>query len=206
MTRSRLVRQSLFIGILASILAACGDNTPTTDEVRSVDSGGAPIASTPDSHAATPADTTTPGPREITPIDPATGTMTITASGSPPVIRTFADVNGSIIEQAGGGETISRLQLEGHDDPVHFKIRLGGSAGEIAPGRYVVGDVERGVDATYENASVFYKSLGGASGTVSVTEITDNNAKGTFDLNLETIAEDPLKIRVQGSFDMRVQR
>lgn len=204
-----LLRNYLTITLLfafSMLLVSCADEKPSNDPAPTTDSAApvAPAAAAPATQM--PVDTTTPGPREVTPIDPQTGTMTMTASAPEVKTRTLVDVNGSIVEQAGGGETVARLQLEGHDDPYHFKIRLGGGTGEITAGRYVVGDPERGVDATYEANKVFYKSLGAATGTVSLTEITEDRAKGTFDLNLETLSETPEKSRVHGSFDMRVQR
>src|SRR5688500_15725176 len=123
MTLLRLGRFSLPFVVIALTLAACGGETPSSDAVDSNDTvAPAPGADTVQ-QTVVPVDTTPPGPREVTPIDPGTGTMTITVDGK---ATTFKDVNGSIDEKAGGGETVARLQLEGHDDPVHFKIRLGG--------------------------------------------------------------------------------
>jgi hypothetical protein len=184
-----------------ALLASCGDGADA-DRPPSDTATPAPTAG-----ATPPATSDTPtGARDFEPIDAATGTLSLAASGEHPGSWTFKDVNGSVTEQAGAGSTSTIMQLEAHDDPVHFKIRLLGGSSEIAAGRYTIGAAERGVDATYENSGTYYKSLGKSTGTVELTKVTADRAVGSYDLTLETLTETPKTAKVKGTFDMRVQR
>ena len=184
------------------LLQACGES-PTPDRAPGADTAASTATGVPsNANAPETIDTT----RTFAPRDPATGTLSLVATGEHAGKWTFEDVNGSINERAGGGMTTVTLQLEAHNDPVHFKIRLTSSSGEFEPGIYTVGNTERGVDATYENASVYYKAFGGSKGTVSLTSMHSDRATGTFDLVLETLEENPRIASVKGTFDMRVQR
>jgi hypothetical protein len=182
-----------------AMLAACGGDKP--DEARPADTA-APAAQP--GAAAAPLDTA-PSRHDFEPIDPATGTMVLNVAGDKPGRWTFKDVNGSMSEQPGGGETRIVLQLEGHEDPVHLRLRLM-EADEIGVGRFTIGHNDKGLDATYENGGVYFKSVGGANGSVSLTKITTDRAVGSYDMTLESLEEKPQKVEVSGTFDLRVQR
>lgn len=180
-----------------TLLAACGGDAPS-DEAGAA---AAPRDSAPVAADAKPTAT------DFEPIDPKMGGLSLAAEGPHPGEWTFKDVNGSVQEIAGGGTTQTMLQLEAHSEPVHFKMRLITADGELRPGRYGIGDAERRLDATYENAGVYYTASGAkAKGTVELTSISDDRAAGRFDLTLETLSETPASSKVSGTFDMIVQR
>lgn len=178
-----------------TMLAACGGDAPSEEAAASRGD------STPRAADATPTAT------DFEPIDPKMGGLSLAAEGPHPGEWTFKDVNGSVQEIAGGGTTQTMLQLEAHSEPVHFKLRLTSADGEVRPGRYGIGEAERRLDATYENAGVYYTAAGtNAKGTVELTSISDDRAVGRFDLTLETLSETPASSKVSGTFDMIVQR
>jgi hypothetical protein len=184
-----------------AMLAACGDATPGDDNAATGRDGSRALASASD---ATPQ---APQAKDFEPIDPKMGGLTLAAVGPHAGEWTFKDVNGSIREITGGGETSTMLQLEAHNDPVHFKLRLSSADGELRPGRYRIGDGNRKLDATYENAGVYYTAAGsGSAGDVELTTISDDRAVGTFDLTLETLSQPATTSKVKGTFDMVVQR
>ena len=201
------MRKSLYIvvAVSLSLLSSCGESAPNSERARG-DSTTATAAERADTGSPTAPAETADTTQTFDPIDPASGSLTITASGDHAGTWTFKDVNGSVNERAGGGETKTSLQLEAHSEPVHFKLRLATSSGEFDAGVYTVGGDERAVDVTYENAGAIYKSFGTSKGSVSVTSITDDRAAGTFDVSLETLEEKPRLATVTGSFDMRIQR
>lgn len=193
----------IILPLLAGLtfLAACGGDT-TPDEAPAAARGDSAVTST----ASAPSTDATPRPNGFEPIDPKMGGLVLNAKGEHSGKWTFKDVNGSMREMAGGGATMTLLQLEAHEDPVHFKLRMTTPDGELRPGRYRVGDAERKLDATYENAGVYYTAVGDAGGWVELTTISDDRAIGSFDLTLEGLSESKPTAKVSGTFDMIVQK
>jgi hypothetical protein len=186
------------MALATTVLVACGEQQADTSSPGA--EGAAPAT------PSAPGDTAT-GARDFEPRDPAIGGLQLKATGPHAGSWSFQDVNGSVGEHAGAGATTSFLQLEAHDEPVHFRMRLLDSDGEIESGRYTIGATDEGVDAAFENAGANYRSIGGATGTVDLTRVTDDRAVGTFDLSLEALDDTAgTKARVSGTFDMRVQR
>lgn len=195
---NQMIRYYLPLVAALAMLSACDNEKPAAEPT--------PPAAT--DTAVQPADATieTTRPGGFEPIDPATGMLALNVQGEHSGSWRFQDVNGSVSEQAGGGETTMTLQLEAHNDPVHLRLRLTSADGEVRQGRYTIGATDRSLDATYENAGVYYKSLGAAKGTVELTTFTQDRAAGYYDLTLETLAEKPAMTRLKGQFNMRVQR
>ncbi len=143
--------------------------------------------------------------------DTVDGTLVVKGSGAENGEWKFFDVTASLDEQAGGGATMTILQLEAHrmDPSVNFRIRLVSRTGAIHPGTFSLNNPggDPRVEVSWDANGNYFRDMNG-NGAVTITSYDGARVKGTFAFSLPPLnpsaPKTPLTLR--GTFDQQVMK
>jgi hypothetical protein len=142
--------------------------------------------------------------------DPENGSLQLASDPPYKGEWNFLDVTASNSERAMGGTTVKTLTIEAHQVPPneHLKLRMSRKEADIDAGKYSIdaGDGGRSLDVTWEHGDQRFRSLSPATGSVTITEITADRVKGTYEVKLAPMAENEPPVTLTGQFDTKIQR
>lgn len=143
--------------------------------------------------------------------DTIDGTLTVKGSGAVNGEWKFYDVTASLDEQAGGGATMTILQLEAHrmQPNANFRLRLVSRTGAIHSGTFSLnspgGDPR--VEVSCDLDGNYFRDVNG-NGAVTITSYDGVRVKGSFAFSLPPLnpgaPNTPLTLR--GTFDQKMEK